>query len=333
MEVTALEKKRPRKRLRTYRFRIGARRRWHLPLLVVSAITLIVCVWKLVGYAGDYARSVRISAELREIYEENLPMEAPLTEVPTVTDTPYVVAASAETPEALSLGTPVPTRDPLGTPEPKPYPANPYRMISERFLKLRRQNVDIVGWLTLGDLLSEAVVQRDNSYYLRRDYRGYHNTNGAIFLDEDCGLSTRPHTLILYGHNMKTGAMFGCLRNYENLIYYHNSPFISFDTLYEDGRYVIFSVAEVSLDVSSRVFSGFYRLIDCTNMERAAIINDLCRLSKHTCTIDVNADDQILLLVTCVGEETDRRIVAARRVRDDETEDQLYRQVQSSRSR
>ena len=31
-------------------------------------------------------------------------------------------------------------------------------------------------------MLDEAVVQRDNSYYLNRDYRGYHNANGAIFL-------------------------------------------------------------------------------------------------------------------------------------------------------
>ena len=333
-----MNNRRPRKKLRTYRFRMSSARRCRSLFLVVSAVVLVVCVWKLVSYAGDYVRSARISAELRKIYEENLPTEALptevlLTEAPPATDTPYVVMAYAETPMAQPVETPVPTIDPLATPEPKPYPLNPYKVISERFRKLRRQNEDIVGWLTLGELLSEAVVQRDNSYYLRRDYRGYHNINGAIFLDEDCGLSTRPHTMILYGHNMKTGAMFGCLRNYENLIYYHNSPFVTFDTMYEDGRYVIFSVAEVSLDARSRVFSGFYRLTYCTNMERAAIIDELCRLSKHTCTVDVNADDQILLLVTCVGDDTDRRVVAARRVRDDESEDQLFRQVQSSRSR
>lgn len=59
--------------------------------------------------------------------------------------------------------------------------------------------------------------------------------NGAIFLDESCDLSTRPYTLMLYGHNMKSGAMFGNLRNYENLTYYKNNPFIKFDTAYEDG--------------------------------------------------------------------------------------------------
>lgn len=57
------------------------------------------------------------------------------------------------------------------------------------------------------------MVQRDNTYYLNRDYLGYHNDNGAIFLDMGCDLTGNPKALILYGHNMKTGAMFGNLRN------------------------------------------------------------------------------------------------------------------------
>ena len=71
----------------------------------------------------------------------------------------------------------------------------------------------------------------------------------------------------------------------------------------------------------------------CTFESVSAIIDALCRLSKHTCTVDVTAEDQILLLVTCVGDDTDRRVVAARRVRDGETEGRLYSLVQSSRSK
>ncbi|MCR5565615.1 MAG: hypothetical protein K6F61_02090 [Clostridiales bacterium] len=39
--------------------------------------------------------------------------------------------------------------------------------------------------------------------------------------------------------------------------------------------------------------------------------------------VDVRIDDQILLLVTCVDKDTDRRIVAARRIRDGEEEGQF----------
>lgn len=47
--------------------------------------------------------------------------------------------------------------------------------------------------------------------------------------------------------------------------------------------------------------------------------------------IDVALDDQILLLVTCVEKDSDRRIVAARRIRDGEDQQQLQETIQQSR--
>lgn len=315
---------RPRKRLRSYRFRTVRRRRLQMAILLACAAVLTVSLIQLGRHAQDHFRSKRQAAELLALYEAG-------DEAPEVALTTIMPPETAAPGEPLAEATATFTPDPLGTLAPQPYPNNPYALISERFTKLRRQNSDIVGWLDMGGLLQQAVVQRDNTYYLRRDYQGYHNTNGAIFLDEKCGLRTRPSTLILYGHNMKTGAMFGSLRHYENLSYYHSHPFITFDTMYEEGRYVIFSVAVASLDVQSGQYAGFYRLSDCTIMEREAIIKSLCSLSKHTCAIDVNVEDQLLLLVTCVDDDADRRIVAARRVRDGESEEELFRRVQQSR--
>lgn len=321
---------RHRKQPRSYRFRPGGKRKWRRVLLFACAIILVISIGRIGSYISDYVQSVRLSAALRDAY-----LSEEISDVSTapasVTRTPSPMVTATAAPAATSTAEASSTLPPYATLAPMPYPQNPYRIINARFQKLRRQNEDIIGWLSAGELLSEAVVQRDNEYYLRRDYRGYHNNNGAIFLDEDCSLATRPHTLILYGHNMKTGAMFGGLRNYENITYYRNSPFISFDTIYEEGRYVVFSVAEISLDRKSPRYSGFYRLPYCTILERESIIRELCKLSIHTCPIDVQPDDQLLLLVTCASDNTDRRIVAARRVRDGETENALYRAVQNAR--
>lgn len=210
------------------------------------------------------------------------------------------------------------------------YPSNPNRTISSRFAKIRRQNSEIIGWLTLEGILSEAVVQRDNTYYLTRDYQGYHNVNGAIFLEERVDLSTRPYTLTLYGHNMKTGAMFGCLRNYEDIGYYRRNPFIEFDSIYEDGKYVIFAISQVSIDSRYDNYNGFFHLNSCSIAEREQIIDGLFRFSEYVCPIDVSVDDQLLLLVTCVGTDSERRVLAARRVRSDESESRLYAQAQEA---
>lgn len=309
----------PRRRKRKFVF--GFRRRWYRrAAVIVFAILFFIGAVNLISYAVDYHNAQQASAALREAYyaedviETTTPTQPPQeTPVPTVTPAPTAAPQATTTPPAKQ--------------EAVHYPGNYYANVSSRFQKIRRQNKDIIGWLTIDDLIDEAVVQRDNEYYLDRDYRGYHNVNGAIFLDESCDLSTRPYTLMLYGHNMKTGAMFGNLRNYENLTYYKNNPFITFDTAYEDGRYVIFVVGTVSTNPASWKYVDFTNLCSDNTSYREDALKALIRRSIYSSAIEVSADDQLLLLITCVGDDDERRVIVARRIREDETEDELNKIV------
>lgn len=298
------------------------KRRWQmLACAIVLGCVLVFNAWQLIAYAVDYFAAQSASRELRELYYAE-------TEAPADVPTPSPTAEPTATPEPQAAAAPSPT--PSTQLEALRYPGNPYATISSRFQKLRRQNSDIIGWLSIPDMLEEAVVQRDNAYYLRRDYRGYHNVNGALFLDESIDLHTRPYTLLVYGHNMKTGAMFGNLRNYEKLSYYRKNPFITFDTMYENGRYVIFSVAEMSLNTKDHNFLDFTKLSSDSIAWRQEVISELVNNSVFYAGIDVQPQDQLLLLITCVDDEEARRIVAARRIRDDETEEALQRKVNQS---
>lgn len=301
----------PRRRMRSYRYvsrRSRALRRLSSAgLLCVAAI----CAVNLICYAVDAHRAKEASQALREAYynASNDPEQTAAVPAPTVAPAVQETAApAAARPDTLSAVY---------------YPDNPYATVSSRFKKIRRQNADIVGWLTIPDMLDEAVVQRNNTYYLKRDYRGYHNASGAIFLDETCQLNTRPYTLILYGHNMKTGAMFGSLRNYENLHYYKNNPYITFDTAYEDGSYVIFSVATVSILPGSLRYVDLAALYSLYIEPRQEAISALQTRSIYQIDVDVQADDQLLLLITCVKNDDERRVIAARRIRTDETKEAL----------
>ena len=151
--------------------------------------------------------------------------------------------------------------------------------------------------------------------------------SGTIFLDAIVSLETRPYALILYGHNMKTGARFGSLRNFENRSFYQKYPFISFDTLYEEGTYVIFSVGTVGVEESNPRFLDFFALNSRRLDERQQAIDTLQAVSVYRSTIDVRTDDQILLLVTCVEKDDERRIVAARRIRDGEGRNELKKMI------
>ena len=322
---------RPHKRRRRYRF-IDARRGPGTAARLgfcFCVLIFVVSAGKLIAYASDHYRIRQASQTMRNAYYD----EQHTTSSPLPSTLLALTAQPQSTGDPAVTVVPAPSVTPMSHLEKGSYPYNPYRITDARFAKLRRQNPDIIGWLKIEDLLDEAVVQRDNDYYLDRDYRGYHNVNGAIFLEQTCDLSTRPYTYLIYGHNMKSGMMFGCLRNYENLTFYRNNPFITFDTLYEEGRYVIFAVATISLDSSSWRFVDFTKLHSPVIAYRQAALNTLIQQSRYISRINVLPQDQLLLLVTCVDNDEERRIVAARRIREDESEDDLLRLVKQTNFR
>lgn len=293
----------------------------------VCILVALFCLIRLVHYAFDFISSFRTSQALKEDYyaeeyldiaetgpQDEYPSEP--TPLPETTAIPYVDS------------TPTPSLTAMPSPDLSLYPDNPRLSIQPRFGKIRKQNKDIVAWLKMDQILDQAVVQRDNTYYLRRDYRGYHNENGALFLDENCNLEKRPAICIVWGHNMKTGAMFGCLRQFEDTHFYHNNPFISFDTIYEDGEYVIFAVSDLSLTHLMEAI-----LLQNSFLETSRLIQKIISASVYTCPLDVTAEDQLLILVTCTGDENVRRAVVARRIRKDETEEVLRSIVSKSRKR
>ncbi len=303
------------------RRRIRRRVRWGRLIAVLAGLAVAgFGLVKLIGYGVDWMASRQTAQELRAVYYAET--------------TPAPIAATAAPTEApTEAPAPVPTQSAIPRLPAAAYPDNPKAEISSRFRKLRKESKYIVGWLKMDTLMDEPVVQRDNVYYLNHDAKGRENVNGALFLDAGSSLKSRPYTYIIYGHNMKSGAMFGSLRNYENRAYYHNAPFITFDTMYEEGRYVIFAAGSVSTEEWSRNYVNFYALKSADIAGRRKAIDALIAASVHTCAIDVQPEDQLLVLVTCVDKDEERRVVAARRIRDGEDEKELKKQVEKSRKR
>ena len=92
-------------------------------------------------------------------------------------------------------------------------------------------------------------TMEDECYYLRLDYYGEPNQNGSLILDtdssagtgtKDCDYAngTAPSTnLIIHGHTMKSGEMFGNLKLYADEEYGRAHNIIYFDSLYEEREY------------------------------------------------------------------------------------------------
>ena len=290
------------------------KKRRRLALAAVFALMILYSVIRLIAYGAEYYSSRETSQSLYELYEEPTEAVTAPTAVPTAIPVTSAPQQEAVTPE------PEPTQSMIL--EPVPYPNNPGLKMSERFRKLKKKSSYIIGWLSM-DALEEAVVLKDNTYFLTHDVYGKKNANGAIFTDSGINLLTRPYTIYLFGHNMKSGNMFGRLKKYKESAYFYKHRIITFDSEYEDGRYAVFAVAEINTEPGDRNYFNLWALDSNRVDEREEALKQLFARSFHANMLDVQPDEQLLILVTCDHKETDRLLVAARRLRDGESENNL----------
>jgi sortase B len=105
------------------------------------------------------------------------------------------------------------------------------------FDTLRSINPDAVAWLYCPDTVIDYPIVRatDYNHYLHRLPDGTFNANGTLFTDYNWkGFSDQ--FLIVYGHNMKSGLMFGSLSNYKRQDYFNAHPYLYLYTE-EGGNY------------------------------------------------------------------------------------------------
>ena len=117
--------------------------------------------------------------------------------------------------------------------------------------------------------------------------------------------------------------MFGRLKKYKERSFLNKHRIITFDSLYEDGKYAVFAVLEMNTVPGTARWYNLWSLDSKLVEEREEAIRTLEKQSAVSSVLDVRADDQLLLLVTCLDGDDERLIVAARRLREGETEDHL----------
>ncbi len=173
------------------------------------------------------------------------------------------------------------------------------------YQKLAAQNSDAVGWLRMpGTAINYPVVQgEDNSYYLSHTFLKTDNYMGAVFMDSRIKEGFAAKNPILYGHNMRNGAMFASLCNFREKTYCEAHP--SFEVYTKDGKrdYAVFSVYETAPD------SAVYQFDFASEEEYGAYLQTALRQSLYDTGVEVSARDSILTLSTCVNDDRDVRFI------------------------
>ncbi len=177
--------------------------------------------------------------------------------------------------------------------------------------KIYQKNSDTIGWLKIkGTDINYPVMQivGDNSYYLKHNFDKEEDKNGSLFLDGRNDFVNRDTNLIIYGHNMRSGAMFGTLKSYLDESYYKAHKTISFDTLYEKQAYKVVGVGLSKVAYQDDESFRYYDFLNADSKEEFdQIVKKLNKLSVYG-KIDISYGDELLTLSTCNSYVEDGRM-------------------------
>ena len=192
----------------------------------------------------------------------------------------------------------------------------------EQYQLLHEQNEDLAGWLYAeGTSLDYPVMYtpQEPEYYLHRGFDGSYAASGSLFLSGGC--TPDGSHVIIYGHNMRNGSMFGELDLYVQEDYGAQHALIHYDTLDREGTYELLAV------FYSRVYTdqdqGVFRYYQYTDLSDPAAFDEYVRQVKAGALYDTGVEarygDKLLTLSTCSYHTGDGRLVVVARQAAEET--------------
>lgn len=188
-------------------------------------------------------------------------------------------------------------------------------MLAE-YKELNADNNDMAGWIRIEDTgIDYPVMQTfgdDGWYYLDKSFSRSKNSNGSLFADPECVIGTgskkydykdgtRPSTnIIIYGHRMNNGDMFGGLGNYLKKDYGLSHSVICFDSLYEHRKYELIAVFRSKIFYTDEEVFKYYQFTQAkTKEEFDTSVKSIKESAVYDTGVEAQWGDEFITLSTC----------------------------------
>ena len=191
--------------------------------------------------------------------------------------------------------------------------------ILKKYETLYNKNRKLIGWLKIeGCDIDYPVMQTSNNeYYLDHNYNQEYDKNGSLFLDKDCDAAFPNDNMIIYGHHMKSGKMFGNLNYYSKESFWEDNKEFTFDTIYETGIYAVMYVFRSKIYSEEEIVFKYYQFIDATSEnEFNSNMEEMANMSLYDTGVTASYGDRLITLSTCDSSEEDGRfVVVAKKIK------------------
>ena len=199
---------------------------------------------------------------------------------------------------------------------PDDAPVSEGKDVLAKYQELYLQNEDMVGWISIaGTTINYPVMQSSNNpnFYLKHNFEKEYSDLGTPYVQENCDIAESDN-LVIYGHHIKGGKMFGALEDYKSKSFYEEHKNIQFDTLTEQAEYEIVAVFK-TVAYSSEGFR-YYDFVDAENEEDFNSYVGKCKeLALYDTSVTAEYGDRLITLSTCeYSAQNGRLVVVAKKV-------------------
>ncbi|MCM1100366.1 MAG: class B sortase [Clostridium sp.] len=273
-----------------------------IKIYVLSGIAAVICVAAAISLLV-YQRSADQLAEDR--------LEEMRRQAQERTEAPAESSAESSEPADETVSSPEIPEETASEPAPV-LTDNPYR---DSFLA----NEDMAAWLKIeGTNIDYPVMwtPRDENYYLLRNFQGQSDQNGCLILDTDSCLNPLTTNQIIHGHNMRSGAMFGNLTDYEDENYCEEHNIITLYTEECERRYEVIAVFRSQVYKKTDQVFKFYKFFQAdTPEEFDDFYKNIKDLSLYDTGVTAEFGDYFITLSTCAYHvEMGRFVVVAKEI-------------------
>lgn len=199
---------------------------------------------------------------------------------------------------------------------PEDVPVSEGDDVLSKYKELYLQNENMVGWISIaGTTINYPVMQSKNNpnFYLKHNFDKEYSDLGVPYIQENCDILTSDN-LVIYGHHIKGGKMFGALEKYKEKDFYEEHKTICFDTLTEQAEYEIVAVFK-----TVAYSAEGYRYYDFVNAENEEAFDGYIAKCKELALYDTGVSakygDKLITLSTCeYSAQNGRLVVVAKKV-------------------
>lgn len=197
-----------------------------------------------------------------------------------------------------------------GTDEAQQLPDIPVKNID--WDELSSINPDIYAWIYVpGTSIDYPVLQHetDDSYYLSHNMDGSKGRPGCIYTEKANSKAFTDYNTIIYGHNMKSGAMFRTLHNFEDSTVFDTNKYVYIYTKEKTFVYEIFS----AYTSGAEHILAKYKFDSPQNMQ--SYLDDALKQAYNNGyvrkSVNVDGNSAIITLSTCTTDSDKRYLVQA----------------------